>query len=165
MFGLTYDLWQEIVDSVVESHSDLFSAIHRTADDIEISRPLIESLRRQGAIDLGDPWHFHLELEPLDDDIGGFRILLVAEMEAAAFEEAQAEAAADRGISYEEIEGFEIEHGLELEGDILGEIEERYDLTAHLVGDRILLQLVIFDSRDIDRSPDRVLHRGTSSSS
>ena len=43
------------------------------------------------------------------------------------FELSIAEAAANHGISLEEIEGFELEHGLKIDEEIIEKIEESYN--------------------------------------
>jgi hypothetical protein len=153
LYGFNYNLWLEIIEEVAEFHAPLFEAMHRAADDIQISRALIEDLLLKGAREMDiDPWHFLLRIDLLQDRIDGFRITLLATEEMALFEQVKAGTAADHGISLEDVEGFEIEHGLEMDEDIFEEIKESYDVEAEISGNAILFRLVVFDSQDIDNN-------------
>lgn len=61
-----------------------------------------------------------------------------------------ADVVSDHGFSLEEIEGFELEHGLDLMEEILVAIEERQGVRAGLSEESVFFELLIFDSRDID---------------
>jgi len=153
MYSLTYNLWLEIIEDVVEFHAPLFEAMHQTADSIEIPKALVEDLKQKGSMEIDtDPGAFILRIDLLEDRIGGFRIALLAEEEAEIFEQAKAEAAADRGFSREDVEGFEIEHGLEMDGDIIDEMKKSYGVETEISGNSIIFELVVFDSQDIDNS-------------
>ena len=151
LFSLTYDLYNQIIDDVVEAHAPLFLAMHQSADEIELSKALVEELKVRGTKEIGEEsGSFMLVMDPIDDHIGGFRISLMATESGEIFEQIQAKAAADRGVSLEELEGFELENGLEMDEDIFAEIEESYDITAEAAEDNLILELVVFDSQDID---------------
>jgi hypothetical protein len=153
MYSLTYNLWLEIIEEVVEFHAPLFEAMHQTADSIETSKALVEDLKQKGSMEIdADPWAFSLRIGLLEDRIGGFRMALRAEEEAEIFEQVKAEAAAGRGFSLDDVEGFEIEHGLEMDGDIIDGMLESYGVEAEISGNAIIFKLVVFDSQDIDNS-------------
>ena len=59
---------------------------------------------------------------------------------------------ANHGISLEEIQGFEIEHGLEMDEEIFEKIEESYNVTTDFTEDGVIFELVVFDSRDLDNN-------------
>jgi hypothetical protein len=52
----------------------------------------------------------------------------------------------------DEIEGFKLEHGLNMQEEILLEMEETYGIQAEVGADRLIYYLVLFDSQDIDDS-------------
>jgi hypothetical protein len=52
----------------------------------------------------------------------------------------------------EEIEGFELEHGLNMQEEIFVEMEERYAVRVEARENEVVYELVIFDSQDIDNS-------------
>ena len=153
MLSLTYDLWNEIIYDAVEAHAFLFDAMHQTADQLKLSKELVEDLKQNGVKDVGDdPWHFILEIDLLEDKIKGFTISLLAAESMELFESSIAKAASNHGISLEEIQGFEIEHGLEMDEEIFEKIEESYNVTTDFAEDGVIFELVVFDSRDIDNN-------------
>ncbi len=153
MYNLTYDLWKEIIDDVVIVHSSLFGAMHQAVDHIELSKAFVEELKRKGMMEIGEgPWNFLIEIEFVDDKIEGFRISLLAAESAEDFEEIKAKVAADKGFSLVEVEGFELEHGLELDEDIFEEMEASFGVTAKIEEDDVIFEIVIFDSQDLDNS-------------
>ena len=153
MLSLTYDLWNEIIYDAVEAHAFLFDAMHQTADQLKLSKELVEDLKQNGVKDVGDdPWHFILEIDLLEDKIKGFTISLLAAESMELFESSIAKAAANHGISLEEIQGFEIEHGLEMDEEIFEKIEDSYNVTTDFAEDGVIFELVVFDSRDIDNN-------------
>ena len=158
MFGLTYELWNEIVHDVSTAHSPLFEAMHDAVDGIDISRDLVLELKKNGMIDIGEePWSFFLQIDPIDDAIEGFRISLISAENIDLFESSIAKSAANHGISLEEIEGFEAEHGLEIYSEIIKTIEELYNITAEIDDGEVLFELTVFDSQDIDNCKERDL--------
>jgi hypothetical protein len=52
----------------------------------------------------------------------------------------------------EEIQGFEIEHGLEMDEEIFENIEESFNITTEITENGVVFELVIFDSRDLDNN-------------
>ncbi len=153
MYSLTYDLWNEIIDNVVIVHGSLFEAMRQIADHLKLSKAFVEDLKRKGLMEIGDGlWNFLVKIEFVDDKIEGYRISLLAAESAGDFEEIKAKVAADQGFSLEEVEGFELEHGLELDEDIFEEMEASYGVTAKVVEDEVVFEQVIFDSQDLDNS-------------
>ncbi len=153
MYSLTYDLWNDIIDGVIEAHAPLFDAMRQTASRTQISRALIEELKLQGIKEIGiEPWRFLLKIELYGDEIDGFMVSLLAAEELATLELMKAEMAMLRGISLEDLKGFEADHGLDLDKEIIDGIGESYGITAEIADNGILFELVIFDSEDIDNS-------------
>lgn len=153
MYSLTYDLWNDIIDGVIEAHAALFEAMHQTADRTHISGALVEELKLQGVKEIGeDPWRFLLKIELYGDEIEGFMISLLAAEELETLELMKAEVAMLHGVSQEELKGFEADHGLDLDEEIITGMEEGYGITAEVAENGILFELVIFDSEDIDNS-------------
>jgi hypothetical protein len=153
VYSLTYDLWKEIIDDVAHEHLTLFMAMHQAEEEIEISKALIEDLKnKRDLIIADDPWHLQLQIDFIDDKIGGFRINIAAEEELKVFELIKAKSAADHGFSLEEIQGFEIEHGLDMDEEIFEAIADSYEIQAELSENEVLFELVVFDSQDIDDS-------------
>jgi len=100
-----------------------------------------------------DPGELSLKVDFVGDDIGGFIIFLAIKEELSALEQIKADIASDRGFSLEDIETFEMDSGLDMDEEILVEIEETYGVRAEVTEDeKIVYELVIFDSRDIDDS-------------
>ena len=64
----------------------------------------------------------------------------------------QGEVASDHGFSLEEMEGFELEHGLDMDEEIFVEMEDSYEIQAEVRENEVIYELVIFDSQDIDDS-------------
>ena len=112
MFALTYDLWREIVEDVVVSHQPLFEAMHQAADDLELTPALIEELKREEELALPGDEHFKLMIDFVQDEIEGFIIFLAAEVPQEFLAELMAGAAEERGFPLEELQAFELEHGL-----------------------------------------------------
>ncbi|NTV27720.1 MAG: hypothetical protein HGA93_03445 [Methanothrix sp.] len=153
MLSLTYDLWNEIIYDAVEAHAILFDAMHQTADQLKLSKELVEDLKQNGVKDVGDdPWHFILEIDLLEDKIKGFTISLLAAENMELFELSIAKAAANHGISLEEMQGFEIEHGLEMDEEIFENIIESFNVTTEITENGVIFELVVFDSRDLDNN-------------
>jgi hypothetical protein len=153
MYSLTYDLWKDIINDVIEAHAPLFQAMHKIADKISLSTALVDELKLKGVKEIGeDPWHFLLKIELYGDEIEGFGISILAAEEAIVLEQIKAEAAAARGVSMEEMEGFEADHGLDMDEEIVEGIENDYGITTEFAENGILFDLVIFDSEDIDNS-------------
>jgi hypothetical protein len=156
MYSLTYDRWTDLIDDMIEAHAPLFEAMRQTADKIPLSGQLVEELKLQGVKEIGEvPWRLLLKIELYGDDIEGFMISLLAAEDLMIFEQTKAEVAMAHGISLEEINGFEADHGLDLDEEIITGIEEGYGITTEIAENGILFELVIFDSEDIDNS-----HRG-----
>lgn len=151
MLCLTYDLWNDIIYDTVEAHASLFDAMHQTANQLNLSKELVDDLKRNEIKEIGDDtWHFILQLDLLNDKIEGFTISLLAAESMELFELSIAEAAANHGISLEEIEGFEFEHDLEMDEEIIEKIEESYKITTEIAESGVIFELVVFDSRDLD---------------
>lgn len=153
MHEISYELWQEMVEDVASEYAPLFTIMHETAGEIAVSRALIEYLKKNREMKISsEPWQLWLQIELIEDDIGGFRIYLMASEERNAIEELMANIAEDQDITQEEIEAFEVEHGLDMLGDIFEEIRDEYDIQPEIRGDDIIFSLVVFDSQDIDDS-------------
>lgn len=153
MYSLTYDLWKEMIDDVAFAHSPLFTNMHQAAEELEISRALIDDLKNKRDLMIADdPWHLRLQIEFIDDEIGGFRIYIAAAEDLDVFDVIKAKTAADHGISLEEIEGFELEHGLDMDEEIFEVMEDSYEIRADFLETEVLFRLVVFDSQDIDDS-------------
>lgn len=159
LIGLTYDLWKEIIEKIVLAHDPLFAAMHQASEELQLSLTLIENLKRKIELKIAnDPWDFRLRIDFIEDKIRGFIIYLIATEPLEILEEIKANASSDLGFSLEEIEGFEIEHGLNLQEEIFEEMEESYGVQAEVKESEVIYELVIFDSQDIDdsRSSDLV---------
>jgi hypothetical protein len=153
LFGLTYDIWREIVADVAIAHEPLFTAMHQTAEDLILTSELIEELKQKKEIAVyAGEGEFKLLIDFVEDRIGGFVIVLSATEQLQILEQVKSDVASDRGFSSEEIRDFELEHGLDLQEEILEEIEEIYDVKAELGEDALVYELVVFDSQDIDDS-------------
>jgi len=152
LFDLTYDLWREIVEDVVVSHQPLFEAMYQAADDIDLTAALIEELKRKEELNLPGDWNFRLLIDFIKDEIDGFIIFLAAEESQQLLEQAKSAAAEERGFSLEEMQAFELEHGLNMQEEILVAMEETYGIQAEFGDDRLIYYLVLFDSQDIDDS-------------
>jgi hypothetical protein len=152
LFTLTYDLWREIVEDVVVFHQPLFEAMHQAADDLKLTPALIEELKRQEELALPGEEDFKLVIDLVQDEIGGFIIFLAAEEPQELLAELMADAAEERGFPLEELQAFELEHGLNMREEILVDMEETYGIQAEVGEDRLIYYLVLFDSQDIDDS-------------
>lgn len=152
MFNLTYDLWREIVEDVVISHQPLFEAMYQAADDLDLTAALIEELKKKEELNLPGDWNFKLQIDFIPDEIEGFIIFLAAEEPQELFEQAKSAGAEERGFPLEEIQAFEMEHGLNMQEEILVAMEETYGVQAEFGEDRLTYYLVLFDSQDIDDS-------------
>ncbi len=153
MYNLTYDLWNDIISGVIDAHSPLFEAMRQAANRTQISGTLIEELKLQGIKEIGvEPWRFLLKIELYGDEIEGFMISLLAAEELVTLELMKAEVAMLRGVSPEDLKGFEADHGLDLDEEIIEGMEKGYGITAEIADNGILFELVIFDSEDIDNS-------------
>jgi hypothetical protein len=153
MYSLTYDLWKDLISDVIDAHDPLFMAMLHAADGLSLSKALVDELKQMGVKEIGDnSWHFLLEIDPIADQIEGFSISLLAAEDRKVFEQIVADAAMARGVSSDDIEGFEREHGLDLDEDIFVEIEDIYDIRAETVENGVFFELVVFDSQDIDNS-------------
>ncbi len=153
MFSLTYDLWREIIEVIAQAHDSLFAAMHQTAEELQLSAALIDDLKKKRELTIAnDPWELQLAIEFIEDEINGFTIFLVAKEPLEILEEIKANVASDQGFSLEDIEGFELEHGLDIQEEIFVEIEEIYGVTAEVRENVVIYELVIFDSQDIDNS-------------
>jgi hypothetical protein len=158
LFSLTYDLWKEIIEDIAQAHDSLFAAMHQAAEEIQLSATLIDDLKKKRELTIAnDPWELQLTIEFIEDEINGFIIFLVAKEPLEILEEIKANIASDQGFSLEEIEGFELEHGLDIQEEIFVEIEESYGVTAEIRENVVIYELVIFDSQDIDNSRSRDL--------
>lgn len=153
MYEIGYELWQEMVEDIASEYAPLFSIMHETAREMPISRALIEDLKKNREIKISsDPWELWLQIDLIEDDICGFIIYLMACEERNVIEELMLNTAEDQGTSPEEIEAFEVEHGLDMLEDIFEEIRDGYDIQPEIRGDDIIFSLVVFDSQDIDDS-------------
>ena len=156
MFSLTYDLWKEIIEDIAQAHDSLFAAMHQAAEELQLTAALIDDLKKKRELTIAnDPWELQLTIEFIEDKINGFIIFLVAREPLEILEEIKANIASDQGFSLEEIEGFELEHGLDIQEEIFVEIEESYGVTAEIRENVVIYELVIFDSQDIDNSLSR----------
>lgn len=151
MFSLTYDLWTEMLEEIVGAHDGLFSDMHLSAERIEITKALVDELKAKGELSVGgSEGDLLLRIELLEDQIDGFAITLTVEEPLLILQKIMADVVSDHGFSLEEIEGFELEHGLDLMEEILVAIEERQGVRAGLSEESVFFELLIFDSRDID---------------
>jgi hypothetical protein len=152
MYSLTYDLWKGLISDVIDAHDPLFRAMIHAAEGLSLSRDLVDELKQKGVKEIREyPWHFLLEINHIADHIEGFSISLLASEDRKVFEQIVADAATDRDISWDDIEGFELEHGLDLNEDIFEEIEDTHDIRAE-ADNVVFFELVVFDSQDIDNS-------------
>lgn len=151
MYELNYHLWQEIIEDIASEYAPLFSIMHEAARELPISRALIDDLKNTKERNIStEPWRMWLQIDPIDDNIGGFRIYLMASEDLDAIKELMVETAEDHGISQEKINAFEVEHGLDMLGDVFEVIRDRYEILPEIGGDNVTFSLVAFDSQDID---------------
>lgn len=153
MYGLTYDIWKEIIGEIVLAHDSLFLAMNQAADELEITPALISELKSKKEMAIADePWQFRLMIDFVEDEINGFLILLATIEQTEMFELIKANAISDHGFSIEEVEIFDQEHGLDMQEETLEEMEESYGVRAEVREDAVVYELAIFDSQDIDDS-------------
>lgn len=153
MFSLTYDLWNAIIDEAADAYSNLFEAMQRAANNVSLSKSLVDELKRKGTIDIvNDTRQFLLAIELYDDGIGGFKISLMTSESIEAFQEIKERAAAVYEVALDDIRNFEVEHGLDMSDEILEMIEEKYSVNASEAVEYIVFELVVFDSEDIDNN-------------
>ncbi len=153
MYNITYDIWNDIIDDCIEAHMPLFEAMRQTADKIQLSKAELDELKQKGFKDIyNEPWNFLLKIELYDDKIEGFAITLLAAETLEVFDQIKINAAAARGVSDEELSGFEAEHGLDIDEEIFKEMNEGFDIAAEAAENGILFELIVFDSEDIDNS-------------
>ena len=157
MFTLTYDLWREIVEDVVVSHQPLFEAMHQAADDLDLTTALIEELKQKEELPLPGDMDFKLVIDFHQDEIEGFIIFLAAEESQELLAQLMADAAEEQGFPLEEVQAFELEHGLNMQEEILLDMEETYGIQAEVGEDLLIYYLVLFDSQDIDDSQSNEL--------
>jgi hypothetical protein len=127
--------------------------MHQARDDLQITPALIEELKSKGELTVTkDNWDFKLNIDAVEDEINGFIISLAAVEQLDNLEQIKAEVVSDHGFSLEEIEGFELEHGLDMQEEIFVEMEDSYGIRAEVREDSVVYELMIFDSQDIDDS-------------
>ena len=154
MAALTYDLWNNVIDAVIRAHTPLFGAMRRAVKkNLILSRSLVDELRVKGFKEVQEEkWNFLLIIEPYDDEIGGFKIYLLAAETSEIFQQAKVDAAIAQSASIDDMRGFEVEHGFDLDDDIFEAMEDSYDISAEVTTNGLLFELVVFDSDDIDDS-------------
>ena len=153
MFGLTYDIWKEIIDEISLAHDPIFAAMHQVELDLQITPAIIEELKNKRELTVAeDPWEFKLNIDSVEDEIDGFIISLAAVEQLDVLEEIKVGVASDHGFSPEDIDGYELEHGLNMQEEIFEEIEESYGIRTEVREDAVVFELMIFDSQDIDDS-------------
>lgn len=153
MFGLTYDLWEEIIDEIALAHDSLFAAIYQAKDELALTAALVDELKSKRELTIAnEPWQLRLMIDFIEDKIDGFIIYLAAVEPLETLELIKANVASDHGFSLEEIEGFELEHGLDMQEEIFVEMEDSYGVRAEVRDNEVIYELVIFDSQDIDDS-------------
>ena len=153
MFSLTYDIWKEIIEEIALAHDSLFAAMLQAAEELQLSKALIDDLKSKRELTIAnDPWELQLTIEFIEDEINGFIIYLEAKEPLEILGEIKANVASDHGFSLEEIEGFELENGLNMQEEIFEEMEESYGVRAEVRENAVIYELVIFDSQDIDDS-------------
>jgi len=151
--NLTYDIWNAIIDDVVEAYSFLFEAMQTAGEQIRLTKPLIDDLRLKGIKIVADEeFQFWLVMDPHEDKIGGFRVVLIAFEDLDLFEAVEDDIAMAHGITYDDIRGFEVEHGLSMEDDILDAVEEGFHISGERLEKGLAFELEIFDSEDLDNS-------------
>lgn len=153
MYGLTYDLWDAIIKSIVHAYSELAQSMEKTARGIKLSKSLVDELKLNEALEIAEePYRYMLSIEMHDDELGGFKISLLASESLDDFEKKKVVAAKIHKISLQDIKNFEAEHGLDLTDEILGRLEDEYEMEVGSTEDEIIFELVIFDSEDIDNN-------------
>ena len=151
MLNLTYDLWNALIEDVVDEHAPLFEAMHSAADKLKLNRDLVEELKIKGFKEVKEGLlTFALMIELHEDRIGGFRISLITAEDLDLLEEAKVKVAEMHGFEYADIENFEVEHGLVMNEEIFSAMEDAYSISVQPGDDSVIFELVIFDSKDID---------------
>lgn len=151
MNDLNYELWQEMIEHIASEYASLFSIMHEAAGELPLSRALIDSLKNKTELLIStDPWRMCLQIDLIEDDIGGFRIYLMTSLEMDGMEDLMTETAEELGITQEEINAFEVEHGLDMRGDVFEKIRDEYGIQPEIQGGNIIFSLLVFDSQDID---------------
>jgi len=149
----TYDLWNDVIETVIRLHAPLFEAMKRAKKDLILSRALVDELKNKGFKEIQErDWNFLLIIESYEDEIGGFKIYLLAAEKSEVYQQSKVNAAIAQSTSMEDLRGFEMEHGLDLNEEIFEAIEDFYDISAESTSDGLLFELVVFDSDDIDDS-------------
>jgi len=153
LVAITYDLWNDVIDEVIRIHTPLFEAMRRAERYLILSRALVDELKIKGFKEVQEgEWNFLLIIEPYEDEIGGFKIYLLAAETSEVFQQAKVDAAIARSASVDDLRGFEVEHGLDLDDEIFEAMEDSYDISAEVTTNGMLFELVVFDSDDIDDS-------------
>ncbi|MDD1758920.1 MAG: hypothetical protein LUQ22_09350 [Methanotrichaceae archaeon] len=153
MVAITYDLWNDVIDEVIRIHTPLFEAMRRAERYLILSRDLVDELKIKGFKEVQEgEWNFLLIIEPYEDEIGGFKIYLLAAETSEVFQQAKVDAAMSQSASADDLRGFEVEHGLDLDDEIFEAMEDSYDISAEVTTNGMLFELVVFDSDDIDDS-------------
>ena len=153
MVAITYDLWNDVIDEVIRIHTPLFEAMRRAERYLILSRALVDELKIKGFKEVQEgEWNFLLIIEPYEDEIGGFKIYLLAAETSEVFQQAKVDAAMSQSASADDLRGFEVEHGLDLDDEIFEAMEDSYDISAEVTTNGMLFELVVFDSDDIDDS-------------
>jgi len=153
LVALTYDLWNNVIDAVIRVHVPLFEAMRRAEKNLILSKALVDELRMKGFKEVQEAeWNFLLIIEPYEDEIGGFKIYLLAAETSEVFQKLKVDAAIAQSVSVNDLRGFEVEHGLDFDDEIFEAMEDSYDISAELTINGLLFELVVFDSDDIDDS-------------
>jgi len=151
LFSLTYDLWIDIIDVIVQAHAPIFETMQEAADSLELSDALLDDLKKKGILEIAIAGKsFLLKIDFYEDKIDGFMISLLDAESEEVYETIKAEAASDQGFSLEDIEGYEIEHGLDFDEEIFAEMEEGYGVYVEMDQNGILFELEVFNSQDLD---------------
>ena len=147
MNDLNYELWQEMIEHIASEYADLFSIMHQAARELPLSRALIDDLKTKKELLIStDPWRMVLQIDLIEDD----RIYLMTSVERDALEDLMSETAEELGITQEEIDAFEVDHGLDMLGDVFEKIRDEYGIQPEIQGGNIIFSLLVFDSQDID---------------
>jgi hypothetical protein len=153
MYGLTYDLWNLIIEDAVDAYSPLVEAMKNASESIYLTKSLADELKEVETMEIEyKSWHFLLTIELYDDDIDGFKISLEASETIDSFERLIERLASIRGVKLEEIKNFGVENGLNFSDDIFDMIDVVYSVDADESEDKIVFKFVIFDSQDIDNT-------------
>jgi hypothetical protein len=153
LYRLTYDIWNAVINEAVDAYSPLFEVMQRAADGIILSKSLVDKLKQERMMDIvDDNRHFLLTIELYDDLIEGFKISLMSSESYDVFENIKERVLEAHDVTFEDIRNFEAEHGLDMADEILNGSEEKYSVYAEKADEDIVLELVIFDSEDIDNN-------------